>query len=199
MDISSIYNNQIDLQSLLGNYTGGTGRANNNDTPSQTAYYAEKGEPMYMAEMDTDEDGKVTLDEFRDYCKTNGINTNAMVKMSKAASSYRIMKAEEESIDYISKLIPNVFPKLKQANSGYVKQAENQYNISNDPNKTKNVSYQEYMKYCEQNAASGTIKANAKIEDSNSGNFKISSSGKAVNSYKNSESNFVRSTFEKEV
>jgi len=64
------------------------------------------------------------------------------------------MKSEAEAIDYISKLIPNVFPKLKQsgAESGYLKQEENQYNISNDPNSNQNVSYKEYIEYCEQNS-----------------------------------------------
>ena len=200
MDISSLYNSQIDIQSLL-NGVGQTKNANSNNITNQTANYAEKGEPMYMEDMDSDKDGVVTLDEFRNYCKEKNINSNAMMKMSKAASSYRVMKAEESSIDNISKLIPNVHPNLKQteSKSGFLKQTENQYNISNDPNKTKNVSYQEYMKYCQQNTTANNLKTNTKVENSQNGAFKVSSSGKAVNSYKNSESNALRSTFEKEV
>lgn len=199
MDINAISNSQIDIQSLLGNVSKGTNSSNSNNLKNETAYYAKKGEPMYMADMDADEDGVVTLDEFREYCKSNNISTREMVKMSQSAASFRVMKAEEESINYISKLIPNISPKLKQADSGYKKQSENQYNISNNTNSTKNVSYKEYMEYCEQNSVQNGLKSSAKVEDSDDGVFKISNKGKAVASYKDSEDDSVKSTFERAV
>jgi len=84
MNISSVYNNQIDIQSLLTNNINGS-QTNSNDVINRTAYYAQKGEPMYMVEMDSDEDGKVTLDEFKDYCKSNNISTRNMIRMSQTA------------------------------------------------------------------------------------------------------------------
>ena len=200
MDINSISNSQIDIQSLL-NAANKTNGVNNNDSTSKTGYYAKKGEPMYMKDMDSDDDGTVTLDEFRDYCKSKNISTREMVKMSQIASSFRVMAAEENTIDYISKLTPNVFPKLKQAESesGYLRQSENQYNISNDPAKSNKVSYKEYMEYCQQNAVTGDLKSNAKVEESDDGNFKISNHGKALKLYKDTEGSFVKSTFENAV
>ena len=100
MDVSTISNNSLDIQSILLNDSYKI--SNSNNVKNQTANYAQKGEPMYMAEMDSDEDGTITLDEYRDYCKSNGINTRDMIKMSKLAASYRTMKAEDEAINYIS-------------------------------------------------------------------------------------------------
>ena len=194
MDVGSINNNSLDIQSLLINNSNGINRANSNDITNRTADYAKKGEPMYMADMDADEDGTVTLDEYRDYCKSKGINTKEMIKMSQMAASYRTMKAENETIDYISKLIPNVSPKVKQADSTHVKQSENKYNISADTN--SKVSYKEYMEYCQQNARSQNVKSNAMIEKTEDGTFNISNSGKVMNLYRNNSNHSIRSTFE---
>ena len=125
-----------------------------------------------------------------------------MVKMSQLASSYRTMKAEEDTIDYISKLIPNVFPKLKQANSesGALRSSENKYNISDDnTNNDKKVSYKEYMSYCEQSVKHNEIKTNTKVEEADSKHFKVSKSGYAINSYKAHSEHKLKSTFEESV
>ena len=196
MELVSV-NNALDIQSLLLNSTNRVDRTNNY-AANQTAEYAQKGEPMYMADMDTDEDGTVTLDEFREYCKTNGINSNEMVKMSKMASFYRTMKAEEDTINYISKLIPNVSPKLKETKfePQHLKQEDNKYNISNDQNSENKVNYKNYLEYCQSNATAQEVKTNTKYEETNDGHLKISNAGKALNSYKSSENHAVKSTFE---
>lgn len=197
MDISAISNYSLDINSLLTGVSAGTNRTTNGyDIADKTAEYAKKGEPMYMADMDTDEDGTVTLDEFRDYCKSKGIDSKSMVNMSKMAAAYRTMKAETEAIDYISKLIPNVHPNLKQDNSetNHVKGSEGQYNISNDVNKT--VSYDKYMEYCEQNVKSNQLKSETKTEETNDGKLEIKNPGKAVESYSKNESDRLESTFE---
>ena len=140
MDVSAVSNYSSDIQSLLLNGINDVSRgANGKNTANQTAEYAKKGEPMYMAEMDADEDGVVTLDEFKDYCGSKGISSKAMVKMTQMAAAYRTMKAETEAIDYISKLIPNVHPNLRQDNSetNHLKGSEGQHNISNETNKPK--------------------------------------------------------------
>ena len=197
MDVSAISNNSLDIQSILLNNANIQNRTNNvNDTKNQTAEYAKKGEPMYMPEMDSDEDGVVTLDEYRDYCKSKGISTKSMIKMSQMAASYRTMKAEDEAINYISKLIPNIGPKLKQADSNSAN--TNKFNISNDVNNDKNVSYKEYMEYCEKNYASHDINANTKVEEDNDGSIKISNYGKAIKSYANNNKTLLN-TFEEAV
>ena len=198
MDVGAISNNAIDIQTLI-NGSSGINRSNN--VPSQTANYAQKGEPMYMADMDSDEDGTVTLDEFRDYCKSKNINTREMVKMSKMAASYRTMEAENQTIDYISKLIPNIHPNVKQANSdsNHVKSDENKYNISPNVHGEQKVSYKEYMAYCEQNAKTDEVKTDTKVQEDDSGVHKITNAGKAIFAYKNNNAHTVKSTFEEAV
>ena len=181
MDVSTISNNSLDIQSILLNDSYKI--SNSNNVKNQTANYAQKGEPMYMAEMDSDEDGTITLDEYRDYCKSNGINTRDMIKMSKLAASYRTMKAEDEAINYISKLIPNLHPNLKQADSitpAYSKNSEIKFNSENN-----NISYKEYISFCEQNKSSEKPKAYTTAEKDDDGNLKLTNSGKAIKSYLN--------------
>lgn len=195
MDVSAISNNSLDIQSILLNSTNVQNRTNNvNDAKTQTAEYAKKGEPMYMAEMDTDEDGVVSLDEFREYCKSKGISTRNMIKMSQMASTYRTMQAENGAIDNIRKLIPNIDPKLKQAGSNS-SNTNHKFNISSDINNEKNVSYKEYMEYCQQNAGSHELKAYAKVEENDGTSLKISNYGKAVKSYENNNQSLLN-TFE---
>ena len=68
-------------------------KTNNNNT----AYYAKKGEPMYVKEMDADEDGIVSFEEFKDYCQANGISSKEMVRMVEMANSYRTMQAQKKA------------------------------------------------------------------------------------------------------
>ena len=198
MDVSGISNNSLDIQSLLMSETKGVQAGKGSNVQTQTAEFAKKGEPIYMSDMGTDGDGTVTLDEYKDYCKSKGISTREMVKMSKLAASYRTMKAENETIDYISKLIPNVHPNVKQtdSNSAYTNHTDNRYNVSNDTNQNKKVSYNEYMDYCKQNAVSQELKANTKVEEDENGKLKISSSGKSIEAYKNHDVSYLKSTFE---
>ena len=44
-----------------------------NTQNNNSAYYAKKGEPMYIKEMDADEDGIISFDEFKSYCDEKGI------------------------------------------------------------------------------------------------------------------------------
>ena len=199
MELNTISNYSQDLQYILVSKANGVTNRSSNDYSDKTAYYAKKGEPMYMAEMDSDEDEVVTLDEFKEYCGSKGMSTRDMVKMSQLATSYRTMQAENETIDYISKLIPNVSPKLKQAESEsvYAKKGDNKYNVSMDSNRDSKITYQEYMAYCQKNAgASHEFKSDAKLEETGNGEFKITNSGKAIKSYEKSEGYYPESLFE---
>ena len=201
MDIGSVYANSLDLQSLLTGSSNSLNRKGNNDAINQTAYYAKKGEPMYMADMDSDQDGNVTIDEFREYCKSKGMSTRDVVKMSQMAAAFRTMKAETEAFDYISKLIPNVHPNLRQsgAESSNLRSDENKYNISDDTSKNNNVSYKEYMEYCEQNVTPHVFMSDAKMQETENGKQEIRNYGKAVESYFKNEENYLKSTFTQEV
>lgn len=199
MDVSAVSNNSLEIQSILLSGSNIQNRTNNGyDIKDRTAEYAKKGEPMYMEEMDSDRDGVVSLDEFRDYCKSKNISTKKMIQMSQMASTYRTMQAENQTIDYISKLIPNTAPKVKQADSNQ-SHTNNKFNISNDPNNDKNVSYKEYMAYCEQNTVRHELKSNVKTEETDDGALKIKNSAKSINSYLKNEKHSLLNTFETEV
>ena len=197
MNVGNVSGYSSDIQSLLYSGLNKINRNGSaNDSTNKTANYAKKGEPMYMEEMDSDGDGVVTLDEFKAYCKDNGINTKQMIKMSQMASLYRTMQAETEAIDSISKFTPNISPYIKQTNneSAHVKDSENKFNISADPNNDKMVSYKEYIEYCEQNAEQQKINPDTeKTEDKDSKNLNYN---KAVSKYKSSKNHGVVSTFE---
>ena len=104
------------------------------------------------------------------------------------AAAYRTMKAENEAIDYISKLIPNIHPNVKQA--------DNKFNISNDTNNDKKVNYNDYMEYCKHNVTPYEFKSDTKVEELDDGNLKITNSGKAIESYGKNETRALKSTVE---
>jgi len=180
MDISSISSNSFDLQSAIMGQLGGKGasvKANDN-----TAYYAKKGEPMYMDEMDSDGDGVVSIDEFKEYCHSKGMSTREIVKMAELASTYRTMKAENEAIDYVSKLTPNVSPKLKQVETNneavYAERGDGKYDEKMDTNSDSKITYKEYMEYCEEHAKTDESKSASSDKD-----FETKNAEKAIEAY----------------
>ena len=52
---------------------------------------------MYMKEMDADEDGIVSFEEFKNYCQANGIFSKEMVTMVEMANSYRTMQTQKKA------------------------------------------------------------------------------------------------------
>lgn len=107
---------------------------NNAFSKEEAGIYAKMGEPMYLKEMDPDEDGKVTFDEFREYCKVNGLSSGDIEKLLELRAMYKMMEAqkEEEQVDEEEK---NIYSK---------KTEEVQEDGAAD--------FEEYLEYCKQNA-----------------------------------------------
>ena len=171
------------LQStLLSKLSGGSSVSKDNNT----AYYAKKGEPMYMKEMDSDEDGIVSFDEFKDYCQANGISAKEMIRMAEMASAYRTMQAQKKAEKEVK----------KQGNSDnniddaavYARRGDEKYDEAMDKNSDDKVTYKEYIEYCQENSKPQEQKANTKVQETGDGEFKTTSSGKAVNAYSQNES-----------
>ena len=146
-------------------------KTNNNNT----AYYAKKGEPMYLKEMDSDEDGIVSFDEFKDYCQANGISSKEMVRMVEMANSYRTMQAQkkaEKSIEKQSKSENQ--PEIKEVESEaiYAKRGDGKYDEAMDTNNDNKVSYKEYIEYCKEHSQPQEQKSDTKISESEDGEFK---------------------------
>ena len=177
------------LQStLLNNISSGSSA---NKTNNNTAYYAKKGEPMYMKEMDSDEDGIVSFDEFKDYCQANGISAKEMIRMAEMASAYRTMQAQKKAENTLNEQ-KNSGNNVQTAQTGdeavYARRGDSKYDEAMDTNSDDKVTYKEYIEYCEENSKPQEQKANTKVENTADGEFKTTSSGKAVSTYSQNES-----------
>lgn len=139
-------------------------KTNNNNT----AYYAKKGEPMYVKEMDADEDGIVSFDEFKDYCQANGISSKEMVRMVEMANSYRTMQAQ--GVNKKS----NAKRKEQEVESEavYAKRGDGKYDEAMDTNNDDKVSYKEYIEYCKEHSQPQEQKSDTKVSESEDGEFK---------------------------
>ena len=155
---------------------------NNHKTNNNAAYYAKKGEPMYMKEMDADEDGVVSFEEFRNYCDEKGISVNERIKMSQLACAYRTMQAQQKA----AKKVKEEGKSEKQADNEveseavYAKRGDGKYDEVMDTNNDDKITYKEYIEYCKENSKPQEEKADTKIEETDSGEFKTTSVGKAI-------------------
>ncbi len=170
-------------------------------TNYNSVYYAKKGEPMYMKEMDEDEDGIVSIDEFRDYCKANGISGKKMTEMLMLANSYRVtqeQKKKEESKKY-SKSENQHEEKEIETEAIYAKRGDSKYDETMDLNNDDKVSYKEYIEHCQEHAKTKDKKSDTKISELEDEVFKTINTVKILNSYVQSETEFVNNFVDKEV
>lgn len=156
-------------------------KTNNNNS----AYYAKKGEPMYLKEMDADEDGIISLDEFRDYCKEKGFSSNKITKMLETAVMYRTLMKDKDNKD----------------NKGnkeivYAKRGDGKYDEAMDTNNDDKVSYKEYIEYCKEHSQPQEHKSDTEISESGEGEFKTTSLSKAAQAYANTENGVPESRIE---
>lgn len=155
---------------------------------AKESYYAKKGEPMYMKEMDADEDGIVSFDEFKDYCDKKGISTKDRIKITEMANSYRNMQTQKKSNSSFNPINNNKFDIksiLEEAYGDpiYATRGDSKYDEAMDTNSDDKVSFKEYAEYCIKHITSKEQKSNAKVETTEDGKLKITNAGKAINSY----------------
>lgn len=169
------------------------------------AYFAKKGEPMYMQEMDADEDGIVSFDEFKDYCKDKGISSKQMAKMVQMGNSYRELMNQMQKSGEKSNLVNiqagDLLEKINSKNDDkiYAVRGDDKYNEAIDANADDKITYKEYVDYCVEHAKTNEQKSNTRVVQTENGEFRTSSSEKAVNAYARSEAQPVQSMFEYEV
>lgn len=103
---------------------------------------AKKGQAGYLKEMDLDEDGKVSLEEFNEYCEYNGIGAKeklamvtAMLAANKNSKLAKDATKEESKAD------------SKNDNAVYAKEGDEKYDEAMDENSNGVVTYAEYLKY----------------------------------------------------
>ena len=157
-------------------------------TNYNSVYYAKKGEPMYMKEMDEDEDGIVSIDEFKDYCKENDISSKEMAKMMQLASSYRIMQEQKKEESKKQNKYENQPEETEvETEAIYAKRGDSKYDETMDLNNDDKVSYKEYIEYCQEHAKTKDKKSDTKISELEDEVFNTISTVKILNSYVQSE------------
>lgn len=154
---------------------------------NSSVYYAKKGEPMYMKEMDADEDGIVSFEEFKDYCDENGISVKDRIRMTQLASSYRIMQSQKKASKNIQKDQETENKSIVNAEAVYAKRGDSKYDEVMDTNNDDKITFKEYIEYCKEHSKPQEEKSNTKVEETEEGNFKTTSSGKAIKAYSQNE------------
>ena len=178
---NNVSNNNFGLKSnILNQKQNGFGLGSKSD---MNAYYAKKGEPMYMNEMDSNEDGVVSFEEFKGYCEDNDISSKDMIRMVEMANSYHTMVSQKNASKNIQgKEENNSMPEFVYAKLGDAK-----YDELMDINSNEIVTYREYIEYCEEHLSQIEPKSDTKIEETEDGKFETKSMSKAVNAYSSAE------------
>ena len=187
--------NQNFMSSKFGSFIStafGSKQLNNSNNNS---YYAKKGEPMYRADMDSDNDGIVSFDDFREYCKSNNISAKDMSDMIEMRMAYRLSQNTEKSAPTKSS---------KDFTTGnldliYAKDGDGNYDVNIDTNKDSQISYIEYLRYCEENAKMEAKNSDTKVVDDNKNKFMTVSFGHASNAYNRLTTNIPEGKIESKI
>lgn len=177
--------------------------SNSRTSGGTDSYYAKKGEPMYMKEMDTNEDGIVSYDEFKEYCKDKGISDKEMTKLVQMGNSYRELMSQtgkNEKNTPINNITGDLLEKINSKNNEktYAVRGDEKYDEAMDSNSDDKVTYKEYIDYCVEHIKTKEQKSDTKVKQSENGEFRTTSYGKALNAYARTESQSVESMFEYE-
>ena len=200
-NISANNSNSFGLQANFLNKKSGVLNFGMKTNNNQSAYYAKKGEPMYMKEMDADEDGIISFDEFKDYCQANDISPREMKKMVQIANSYRTMQAQKKAEKSIEKQGKSENrPEIKEVESEavYAKRGDGKYDEAMDTNNDDKVSYKEYIEYCKEHSQHQEQKSDTKVNESD-GDLETIKTEKAINSYAQSETESAENFVDEEV
>ena len=157
---------------------------NNNNS----AYYAKKGEPMYIKEMDADEDGIVSFDEFKSYCDEKGISAKERIKMAEMATSYHLRQAQKKASDNVKegKTSNN---SVSNAEVVYAKRGDSKYDEVMDINNDDKITYKEYIEYCQEHSKSPKNKTEGDTEASEE-SASDSGTRKAIEAYTKQDSEY---------
>lgn len=168
--------NSLDLKLIQGLTSFNNTNVNNKN---DQVVYAKKGEPMYQKEMDADEDGVITLEEFRDYCKEHDISVKQQQQMLRDRLNYQLNTERAESSEQISKI-------ESEGQAVYAKEGDDKYNEEIDSNNDGKITYDEYMKYCEEQEQVQSQPEKAELSTDEE-KVVVKNEGKAINQYTKTE------------
>lgn len=179
--------NSLDLKLIQGLTSFNNTSINNKN---DQVVYAKKGDPMYQKEMDADDDGVITLEEFRDYCKEHDISVKQQQQMLRDRLNYQLNTERAESSEQISKI-------ESEAQAVYAKEGDDKYKEELDYNGDGKITYDEYMKYCEEQEKTQVQPEKAELT-TNEEKVIVKNEGKAINKYAQTEAEETESKVEKE-
>lgn len=163
-----------------------------NTNKNGTVIYAKKGDPMYQKDMDADEDGVVTFEEFNNYCDENDISYSQRKTMLQSRLNYQLNTERTESSEQIRKI-------ESKSEAVYAEEGDDKYNEEIDSNNNGKITYNEYLKYCEEQENSQNPHQTEKAELSNDEEkILVKNEGKAINQYAKSETEEPDSKIEEE-
>ena len=174
------------MTSMLGFKFGNNINANSN------SYFAQKGEPIYQKDMDSDNDGIVTFDDFKNYCKENDISSKQMAKMLQNRIAYQLSKENVNS--------EQAQPQLKTGSLDliYAESGEDNFDEKMDFNSDSKISYAEYLRYCEQNAKTAIKHSDTKIKEDSKNRFMTISFDKIATAYQKNTGEVLEGKIESE-
>ena len=159
---------------------------------------AEKGDPTYQKEMDADEDGVITMEEFIKYCKDNGISPSEQAQMLQNRLDLQLHKDRARVSAEIKEI-------KSEGDAIYAKEGEDNYEEEIDANKDGKITYDEYMRYCEENEKAKekqqpqeAVSEKTVDEESGKEQFVVKNDGKAINTYIKNENDKEQTKVEKE-
>lgn len=156
-----------------------------NKLSKNEVYYAKKGEPIYQKDMDLDEDGVVSIDEFREYCKNNNADVEQLLKnwlvyhsSKDVAETAKKLKEDEQQEEQT----------LKNDEALYAKKGDLKYEAVMDSNDDGKITYKEYMEYCKTNAKEEKSDTKTITSEGSDDELTITNVGKAMEEYNKTES-----------
>ena len=160
-----------------------------NTQNNNSAYYAKKGEPMYIKEMDADEDGIISFDEFKSYCDEKGISDKDSIKMAEMATSYRLRQAQKKASDNVKKEGKTNNNSASNAEAVYAKRGDSKYDEVMDTNNDDKITYKEYIEYCQEhsNSPKNKTEGDAEASEESSSDF---GTRKAIEAYTKQDSEY---------
>jgi hypothetical protein len=168
MDIQALSNMNSQLTSFLNSIKQNSTLNKSTSTKSSNSsnsgiVLAKKGDSAYIESMDADKDGEITLEEFNEYCESNGVSEKEKVKlaalMTSAKTSEKIVSNTAETQKNITssnedESSTDTDSNTENSTSIYARKGDDKYNEAMDTNKNGEVTYQEYMEYCNKKAKS---------------------------------------------
>ena len=148
--------------------------------------------------MDADEDGVITMEEFIKYCKDNGISPSEQAQMLQNRLDLQLHKDRARVSAEIKEI-------KSEGDAIYAKEGEDNYEEEIDANKDGKITYDEYMRYCEENEKAKekqqpqeAVSEKTVDEESGKEQFVVKNDGKAINTYIKNENDKEQTKVEKE-